>query len=95
MNNTPNEDGSVNVDTLNEVLQELNDSEYKGIVVVKSTIISTTHGPKRVTNLKLFTIREFPISQCVKDFIDPNTGHSRGNGKTATQLKKHTIGIVM
>ena len=35
----PNEDGSVNVDIVSDVLQELNDCEYKGIVVVKSTII--------------------------------------------------------
>ena len=35
----PNEDGSVNVDIVTEVLQELNDCKYKGVVVVKSTII--------------------------------------------------------
>ena len=35
----PNEDGSVNVDTVKEVLSELNNENYKGVVVLKSTII--------------------------------------------------------
>jgi UDP-glucose 6-dehydrogenase len=35
----PNEDGSINVDIVTDVLVELSMRDYKGVVVVKSTII--------------------------------------------------------
>ena len=50
----PNDDGSVNVDIVSEVLQELDDNEYKGIVVVNSTIIRDyLHIFKRSYRLKI------------------------------------------
>ena len=39
----PNEDGSVNVDIVSDVLQELNEREYKGIVVVKAQLYLITY----------------------------------------------------
>ena len=93
----PNEDGSVNVDIVSEVLQELNDCEYKGIVVVKSTIIPDYLNVfKKSYNLKIvYNPESLTEANAAKDLLIQTCKYLVENGKTATQLKKHTIGIVM
>ena len=69
----PNEDGSVNVDTVKEVLSELNNENYKGVVVLKSTIIPDyLHEFKKAFNLKIVYNPEFLTeSNAMEDFKNP------------------------
>jgi|TARA_R110001592_G_scaffold71690_1_gene219018 UDPglucose 6-dehydrogenase len=70
----PNDDGSINVDTVVEVLSELSDLSYKGVVVVKSTIIPDyLHHFKKVFDLKIVYNPEFLTeANSLDDFINPN-----------------------
>ena len=86
----PNEDGSVNVDIVSEVLQELNDREYKGIVVVKSTIIPDyLHVFKKTYKLKIVYNPEFLTeANAAKDFINPNMQVLGGKWKDCDTVEK-------
>ena len=86
----PNEDGSVNVDIVSEVLQELNDREYKGIVVVKSTIIPDyLHVFKKSYKLKIVYNPEFLTeASAAQDFINPNMQVLGGKWKDCDTVEK-------
>jgi len=70
----PNEDGSINVDIVKDVLIELSMRDYKGVVVVKSTIIPDyLHEFKKEFDLKIVYNPEFLTeANAHKDFINPN-----------------------
>ena len=86
----PNEDGSVNVDIVTEVLQELNDCEYKGIVVVKSTIIPDyLHVFKKSYKLKIVYNPEFLTeANASQDFVNPNMQVLGGKWKDCDTVEK-------
>ena len=86
----PNDDGSVNVDIVSEVLQELDDNEYKGIVVVKSTIIPDyLHVFKRSYRLKIVYNPEFLTeSNASADFVNPNMQVLGGKFKDCVIVEK-------
>lgn len=86
----PNDDGSVNVDIVSEVLQELEDNEYKGIVVVKSTIIPDyLHVFKRSYRLKIVYNPEFLTeSNASADFVNPNMQVLGGKFKDCVIVEK-------
>ena len=86
----PNEDGSVNVDIVSEVLQELNDCEYKGIVVVKSTIIPDyLHVFKKSYKLKIVYNPEFLTeANASNDFVNPNMQVLGGKWKDCDTVEK-------
>lgn len=86
----PNDDGSVNVDIVSEVLQELDDNEYKGIVVVKSTIIPDyLHVFKRSFRLKIVYNPEFLTeSNASADFVNPNMQVLGGKFKDCVIVEK-------
>ena len=86
----PNDDGSVNVDIVSEVLQELDDNEYKGIVVVKSTIIPDyLHVFKRSYRLKIVYNPEFLTeSNASADFMNPNMQVLGGKFKDCVIVEK-------
>ena len=86
----PNDDGSVNVDIVSEVLQELDNNKYKGIVVVKSTIIPDyLHVFKRSYNLKIVYNPEFLTeSNASEDFINPNMQVLGGKFKDCVIVEK-------
>ena len=69
----PNDDGSINVDTVVEVLSELSDLSYKGVVVVKSTIIPDyLHQFKKEFDLKIVYNPEFLTeANANEDFKNP------------------------
>ncbi|MDC1040397.1 hypothetical protein OAQ62_01230 [bacterium] len=69
----PNEDGSINVDIVNDVLIELSMRDYKGVVVVKSTIIPDyLHEFKKEFDLKIVYNPEFLTeSNANEDFKNP------------------------
>ena len=79
----PNEDGSINVDVVTEVLNDLNDCEYKGIVVVKSTIIPDyLHVFKKSYKLKIVYNPEFLTeANADDDFKNPPFQVFGGNNK--------------
>jgi len=70
----PNEDGSINVDIVKDVLIELSMRDYKGVVVVKSTIIPDyLHEFKKEFDLKIVYNPEFLTeAKAHEDFINPN-----------------------
>ena len=70
----PNEDGSINVDIVKDVLIELSMRDYKGVVVVKSTIIPDyLHEFKKGFDLKIVYNPEFLTeAKAHEDFINPN-----------------------
>jgi UDPglucose 6-dehydrogenase len=86
----PNEDGSVNVDIVTKVLQELNDREYKGIVVVKSTIIPDyLHVFKKSYKLKIVYNPEFLTeANASQDFVNPNMQVLGGKWKDCDTVEK-------
>ena len=86
----PNDDGSVNVDIVSEVLQELDNNEYKGIVVVKSTIIPDyLHVFKKSYKLKIVYNPEFLTeSNASEDFINPNMQVLGGKFKDCVIVEK-------
>ena len=86
----PNDDGSVNVEIVSEVLQELDDNEYKGIVVVKSTIIPDyLHVFKRSYRLKIVYNPEFLTeSNASADFVNPNMQVLGGKFKDCVIVEK-------
>ncbi len=86
----PNEDGSVNVDIVTNVLQELNDCEYKGIVVVKSTIIPDyLHVFKKSYKLKIVYNPEFLTeANASQDFVNPNMQVLGGKWKDCDTVEK-------
>ena len=86
----PNEDGSVNVDIVTNVLQELNDCEYKGIVVVKSTIIPDyLHVFKKSYKLKIVYNPEFLTeANASNDFVNPNMQVLGGKWKDCDTVEK-------
>ena len=86
----PNDDGSVNVDIVSEVLQELDDNEYKGIVVVKSTIIPDyLHVFKKSYKLKIVYNPEFLTeSNASADFMNPNMQVLGGKFKDCVIVEK-------
>ena len=86
----PNEDGSVNVDIVSDVLQELNDCEYKGIVVVKSTIIPDyLHVFKKSYKLKIVYNPEFLTeANASNDFVNPNMQVLGGKWKDCDTVEK-------
>jgi len=69
----PNEDGSINVDIVNDVLIELSMRDYKGVVVVKSTIIPDyLHEFKKEFDLKIVYNPEFLTElNANEDFKNP------------------------
>ena len=69
----PNEDGSINVDIVNDVLIELSMRDYKGVVVVKSTIIPDyLHEFKKEFDLKIVYNPEFLTeANANEDFKNP------------------------
>jgi UDPglucose 6-dehydrogenase len=69
----PNEDGSINVDIVHDVLIELSMRDYKGVVVVKSTIIPDyLHEFKKEFDLKIVYNPEFLTeSNANEDFKNP------------------------
>ena len=69
----PNEDGSINVDIVTDVLVELSMRDYKGVVVVKSTIIPDyLHQFKKEFDLKIVYNPEFLTEQNAEhDFKNP------------------------
>ena len=86
----PNDDGSVNVDIVSEVLQELDDYEYKGIDVVTSTIIPDyLHVFKRSYRLKIVYNPEFLTeSNASADFVNPNMQVLGGKFKDCVIVEK-------
>ena len=74
---TPQQDTHLDVDTsiARTVLQELNELEYKGVVVVKSTITPhhLTQFKTLYSNLRLVYNPEFLTeANSLQDFINPN-----------------------
>lgn len=69
----PNEDGSINVDIVTDVLVELSMRDYKGVVVVKSTIIPDyLHRFKKEFDLKIVYNPEFLTeANANEDFKNP------------------------
>ena len=86
----PSEDGSVNVDIVTDVLQELDACEYKGIVVVKSTIIPDyLHVFKKSYKLKIVYNPEFLTeAKAAQDFIDPHMQVLGGKWKDCDTVEK-------
>ncbi len=67
-----NEDGSCNISIVEEVVGQLNDLEYKGILAIKSTVEPGTNKEfrKKYKNLKLYFVPEFLRERCAtEDFI--------------------------
>lgn len=69
----PNEDGSINVDIVQDVLIELSMRDYKGVCVIKSTIIPDyLHQFKKEFDLKIVYNPEFLTeANANADFINP------------------------
>ena len=86
----PSEDGSVNVDIVTDVLQELDACEYKDIVVVKSTIIPDyLHVFKKSYKLKIVYNPEFLTeAKAAQDFIDPHMQVLGGKWKDCDTVEK-------
>jgi UDPglucose 6-dehydrogenase len=86
----PNNDGSVNVDIVSTVLDQVNDLKYKGIVVVKSTIIPDyLHVFKKTYDLKIVYNPEFLTeANSFNDFINPNMQVLGGKWKDCDTVEK-------
>lgn len=86
----PNEDGSINVDIVTDVLIELSMRDYKGVVVVKSTIIPDyLHQFKKEFDLKIVYNPEFLTeANAHADFINPNMQVLGGKWKDCEVVEK-------
>jgi len=86
----PSEDGSVNVDIVTDVLEALDSYNYKGIVVVKSTIIPDyLHVFKKSYKLRIVYNPEFLTeAKAAQDFIDPNMQVLGGKWKDCDTVEK-------
>jgi len=86
----PNEDGSINVDIVTDVLVELSMRDYKGVVVVKSTIIPDyLHQFKKEFDLKIVYNPEFLTeANAHADFINPNMQVLGGKWKDCEVVEK-------
>lgn len=86
----PNEDGSINVDIVTDVLIELSMRDYKGVVVVKSTIIPDyLQQFKKEFDLKIVYNPEFLTeANAHADFINPNMQVLGGKWKDCEVVEK-------
>ena len=86
----PLEDGSIDVSIVEDVLEQLDNACYKGIVVVKSTIIPDyLHVFKKSYKLKIVNNPEFLTeSNASKDFINPNMQVLGGKFKDCVIVEK-------
>ena len=86
----PNEDGSINVDIVTDVLVELSMRDYKGVVVVKSTIIPDyLQQFKKEFDLKIVYNPEFLTeANAHADFINPNMQVLGGKWKDCEVVEK-------
>ena len=86
----PNEDGSINVDIVQDVLIELSMRDYKGVCVIKSTIIPDyLHQFKKEFDLKIVYNPEFLTeAKAAQDFIDPNMQVLGGKWKDCDTVEK-------
>ena len=85
-----NEDGSINVDIVTDVLIELSMRDYKGVVVVKSTIIPDyLQQFKKEFDLKIVYNPEFLTeANAHADFINPNMQVLGGKWKDCEVVEK-------
>lgn len=86
----PLEDGSIDVSIVEDVLEQLDNACYKGIVVVKSTIIPDyLHVFKKSYKLKIVYNPEFLTeANSFSDFINPNMQVLGGKWKDCDNVEK-------
>tara|TARA_B110000503_G_scaffold29720_1_gene47856 strand:+ start:6153 stop:6941 length:789 start_codon:yes stop_codon:yes gene_type:complete len=84
------EDGSCDVSIARSVLQELNELQYKGVVVIKSTIIPDyLHEFKKAFELKIVYNPEFLTeANANQDFINPKMQVLGGKWKDCEVVEK-------
>jgi UDPglucose 6-dehydrogenase len=93
---TPQQDShdDVDVSIVRDVLINLNEKSYKGIIVIKSTITPQhlTNFKKQFKNLKLIYNPEFLTeANSLQDFIDPNMQILGGKWKDCEAVEKAYI----